>query len=333
MLGMPTISVIVPVYKVEKYIHRCVDSILGQTFTDFELLLVDDGSPDNCGAICDEYAARDSRVRVLHQENKGQAAARNLALDWMYANSDSQYVSFVDSDDWVHPRYLELLYRGLQEYGANISQCRHIETTVEVVFPEVGEKIECISAEEEYLHFYSAFVWEKLFDRKCFQEVRFPEGQIYEDLAIWYRILFSETRIALVKETLYYYFVNTESTVRIDWTSTMLSRIAAWDDQIVFFKKHGNQRVLDGAYRYYCKIASLEYSAVRRSSKLSNCEKRQYCSLFSRKMRKALFSSGRALWGDRRLWSYIEVAFPIASNCYWRVRKMFSGRKKKRNSR
>ena len=101
---MAAISVIVPIYKVEAFLHRCVDSILAQTFADFDLVLVDDGSPDGCGAICDDYAARDSRVRVIHQKNQGQAAARNHAL----AAAKGDWVCFVDSDDAVHPQMLEL---------------------------------------------------------------------------------------------------------------------------------------------------------------------------------------------------------------------------------
>ena len=120
---MPTISVIVPVYKVEKYIHRCVDSILNQTFSDFELILVDDGSPDNCGAICDEYAAKDSRVVVIHQENGGLSAARNAGIDWAFANSDSQWLSFIDSDDWVHPEYLQKLLDTAVNNSAEVAFC------------------------------------------------------------------------------------------------------------------------------------------------------------------------------------------------------------------
>ena len=105
---MPEISVIVPVYKAEAYLHACIDSILSQTFSGFELILVDDGSPDGCGAICDDYAARDSRVRVIHQENQGQAAARNHAL----AAAKGDWVCFVDSDDAVHPQMLERLRQG-----------------------------------------------------------------------------------------------------------------------------------------------------------------------------------------------------------------------------
>ena len=104
---MPKISVIVPVYNVEKYLHRCVDSILAQTFTDFELLLINDGSKDSSGVICDEYAAKDSRVLVFHKENGGVSSARNMGLD----NAKGEWISFVDSDDWVEKEYLETLYQ------------------------------------------------------------------------------------------------------------------------------------------------------------------------------------------------------------------------------
>ena len=116
---MPKISVIVPVYKAEKYIRRCVDSILAQTFTDFELLLVDDGSPDNSGAICDEYAARDSRVKVFHKENGGVSSARQMGLD----NSLGEYVIHADPDDWVEPDMLQELYSEAQQSGADMVIC------------------------------------------------------------------------------------------------------------------------------------------------------------------------------------------------------------------
>ena len=226
---MPSISVIVPVYNTEQYLHRCVDSILAQTFTDFELLLVDDGSKDSSGDICDEYAQQDPRIRVFHQTNQGQAAARNHALDWVFANSDSEYISFVDSDDWVHPKYLELLLKCLRQYNVRISQCLHIETNDEAEFPCAGECLLEISPEEEYTHWYSAFIWEKLYRKAVWDNIRFPEGQIYEDVAIWYKILFAEKRIGLVKEPLYYYFINQSSTVRSDWTPAKLKQVEAWE--------------------------------------------------------------------------------------------------------
>ena len=105
------ISLIVPVYNTEKYLKRCLDSILAQTFSDFELILIDDGSTDSSGKICDDYAKEDNRITVFHQENKGQATARNYGLDWVYANSNSKWINLIDSDDAVHPRMLEILYK------------------------------------------------------------------------------------------------------------------------------------------------------------------------------------------------------------------------------
>ena len=113
---MPLISVIVPVYKVEEYLNRCVDSILSQTFTDFELILIDDGSPDNCGKICDEYAQKDNRVCVIHKKNGGLSSARNTGIDWAFKNSNSQYITFVDSDDLITKDYLEKLNDAIKEF-------------------------------------------------------------------------------------------------------------------------------------------------------------------------------------------------------------------------
>ena len=110
---MPRLSIIVPVYKVEKYIHKCVDSILNQTFTDYELILVDDGSPDNCGKICDEYAKKDSRVKVIHKKNGGQSSARNKGLDHAKGN----YISFIDSDDDIFLFSLRLMGGGGRSDG------------------------------------------------------------------------------------------------------------------------------------------------------------------------------------------------------------------------
>ena len=125
---MAAISVIVPIYKVEAFLHRCVDSILAQTFADFDLVLVDDGSPDSCGDICEEYARKDGRIHVIHQKNGGLSAARNTGIDWAQANSGSQWLAFVDSDDWVHPDFLLRLYTMVQETGCLLSACGYFRT-------------------------------------------------------------------------------------------------------------------------------------------------------------------------------------------------------------
>lgn len=116
---MPELSIIVPVYKVEKYLPKCIDSILAQTFRDFELILIDDGSPDNCGAICDEYAARDSRIKVIHQENAGVSAARNAGLDI----ATGTFLGFVDSDDWIEPEMYETMIATAKEKQVDVVVC------------------------------------------------------------------------------------------------------------------------------------------------------------------------------------------------------------------
>lgn len=116
---MPELSIIVPVYKVEKYLPRCIDSILAQTFGDFELILIDDGSPDGCGRICDEYARKDKRIVVIHQKNMGVSAARNAGLDI----ARGRYIGFVDSDDWIEPRMYEVMMDAIRENGADMAVC------------------------------------------------------------------------------------------------------------------------------------------------------------------------------------------------------------------
>ena len=112
---MARISVIVAVYKMPEFLPRCIEGILGQTFRDLELILVDDGSPDHCGEICDAYAAKDSRVHVIHKENAGVCVARNTGLDWVYEHSDSEWIFFHDNDDWIHPETLQRLYEAAME--------------------------------------------------------------------------------------------------------------------------------------------------------------------------------------------------------------------------
>lgn len=116
---MPELSIIVPVYKVEKYLPRCIDSILAQTFGDFELILIDDGSPDGCGRICDEYARKDKRIVVIHQKNMGVSAARNAGLDIAHG----RYIGFVDSDDWIEPQMYEVMMDAIRENGADMAVC------------------------------------------------------------------------------------------------------------------------------------------------------------------------------------------------------------------
>ena len=190
---MPQISIIVPVYKVEQYLRRCVDSILAQTFADFELILVDDGSPDNSGAICDEYAAKDPRITVIHQENGGLSAARNAAIDWVFTNSDSQWLTFIDSDDWIHAEYLARLLNAAVENQVSISACNFEITTGDnpAIPPEQFDTTLWTPENFFVEHNVTATTaWAKLYRKECFQTIRYPVGKIHEDEFTTYKILF-----------------------------------------------------------------------------------------------------------------------------------------------
>ena len=206
----PLISVIVPVYKVEEYLARCVDSILGQTYRNLEILLVDDGSPDRCGAMCDEYAARDSRIRVLHKENGGLSSARNAAIDV----ARGEYIGFVDSDDWIEPEtYEALLDMALAEKvklvcgGRFDISSRTGEKNVGLCPP----KREVISGEALCGRIFlwdnvDSAAWDKLYHHTLFREIRYPIGKICEDLPTTYRIALDAGRVGMLNKPLYNYF-------------------------------------------------------------------------------------------------------------------------------
>ena len=147
---MANISVIVPVYKVEEFLSRCVDSILCQSYPDFEVILVDDGSPDRCGQMCEDYARQDSRIHVIHQENGGLSAARNSGIDWVFANSDSRSLAFVDSDDWVHPDFLKVLYRTAEPTLCKISACGFFLTSGETIPQNQNTEPQKLSADDYF---------------------------------------------------------------------------------------------------------------------------------------------------------------------------------------
>jgi len=321
---MPQISIIVPVYKVEPYIHRCVDSILNQTFTDFELILVDDGSPDNCGVICDEYATKDSRIHVIHQENGGLSAARNSGIDWVFQNSDSEYFSFIDSDDWVHPRYIELLYTGICKYNANISQCLFLETDGNTASESVGEEIVSMPPDEEYLNCYNPHAWGKLYKRKCFEGLRYPDGKLFEDVAIWYKLLFCEEKIVIVKSQLYYYLIREGSIVNSNWTPAHLDQVYAWEEQLVFLRTYPNQKVYTAANKRYLWVLSHQMCEIDKSIRISDQERKRYKKQLRKKMNDILRENKSVLKTVGTYRWYYDLANPFVAKCYWKIKGILS---------
>lgn len=202
------ISVIVPVYNVEKYLEKCIKSIAGQTYSNLEILLIDDGSTDNSGALCDEYAKNDSRIRVIHKENGGLSDARNTGI----VHSTGDYLVFVDSDDYVHSEFIEKLYNAMKKSDSDMSICNFSRVfdhdkinDNEVCVDEVITSRQAIQKLFEKGSVYFIVAWNKLYKRKLFENVKFPVGRINEDEFVAHRLLGQCKKIACIQDSFYYY--------------------------------------------------------------------------------------------------------------------------------
>lgn len=210
----PEISIIVPAYRVEEYLPACIDSVLAQTFCNWELLLIDDGSPDNCGTICDSYARRDSRIKAIHQSNAGVSAARNTGLE---AHTGT-LLTFLDGDDMIAPLYLQRLLEVMKQTGCDISGCGEMtfSHTPDLTAP-IRQQPEQYSSQQAYeLMLYqtgnlTSSVWGKLYRSTLWESVRYTPGLWYEDLEVSARIFLRAHNIAYTPEPLYLYRQHRES--------------------------------------------------------------------------------------------------------------------------
>ena len=289
---MAKISVIVPVYKVEAYLNRCVDSILNQTFEDFELILVDDGSPDRCGAICDEYAKKDSRIHVIHQDNGGLSAARNTGLDWAFKNSKSKWISFVDSDDWVHEKYLEVLYKAATENRVLVSKCKYqkLEDEIKAEYSSnfnitIKPTEEAYKMGEKYL--VNNACWKFLYSKPLFKDIRFPVNKLWEDVYIVHKVIFKTDKVAEIDSELYYYFQRPDSIINrnkgSNWSPEKLDRVYAYENQVEFFKHSPYTELYHRLVNRYLQVINSDLRDMFDSS-VSQKEKKIYIKIFLKKL-------------------------------------------------
>lgn len=226
----PLISIIVPIYKVEKYLKRCVDSILDQAYENIEIILVDDGSPDQCGIICDTYQKNDKRVKVIHKENGGLSDARNAAIPL----TKGEYICFIDSDDWVSPYYIEHLYEAVSTCQADLGI-----SWFENVFENKGmqtkpikklTQYECLTAEEclrkmLYQDGVEVCAWGKLYKAELFANLRYPVGKLYEDIPVTYETIKRSKKIAVIGNVDYYYFQRKDSIQNVTFNNRKLDGV------------------------------------------------------------------------------------------------------------
>lgn len=209
------ISVIVPVYKVEPYLRKCLDSIVNQTYHNLEIILVDDGSPDNCGAICDEYALQDSRIVVIHQQNAGAFAARNTALN--HATGD--LIGFVDADDWIEREFYYVLAEMLYKYHADIAQCEMVNDGPYAQTRSIKMGKTCVYSSAEYTaamfrEEINHSIWSKLFRRNMWQDLRFPEGVYHADATAVVEFASRCSCLVRIDRQLYHYNTSNTSITR-----------------------------------------------------------------------------------------------------------------------
>lgn len=265
---MPEISVIVPVYKAEAYLADCVESLLSQTFSDFEVILVDDGSPDSCGKLCDGYAAEYDRFSVIHQENRGQSAARNHAM----TQAKGKWICFVDSDDRIHPRMLELLYRAAREQDAAIAMCGMLEA---VSLPEDFDQdreavFETLTMDEETLvrlhdaEEYPGWVaCAKLIRRELIDHYPFREGRVYEDNEAVCRWICEAKKLARTKEELYFYRGNPDGTTKSSFSIKRLDYLWALESIIGHYTALGYLQLRQRFLERYINAAASCCNGVR----------------------------------------------------------------------
>jgi glycosyltransferase involved in cell wall biosynthesis len=241
------ISVIVPIYKVENCLEKCVRSIVEQTYTDLEIILVDDGSPDGCGAMCDAWAVRDSRIKVIHKENGGLSDARNAGL----AIATGSLISFIDSDDWIEPDFLESLVVALEHQEAQIAECavKFVDEGGNVLRLRQTANVPCIDKLEGLCRLVKEdgiyqTVWNKLYRREVLEGILFEKGKCHEDEFWTYRVFDRMERLAIVERPMYYYLQRSGSIMGTGYSLKRLDCLEALSRRMKYLSKYDELRDL-----------------------------------------------------------------------------------------
>lgn len=310
----PLISVIIPVYKVEAYLCPCVESVLAQTYQNIEIILVDDGSPDNCPRICDEYAASDPRIRVIHKENGGLSSARNAGIE----AAKGEFLAFLDSDDLWSPLFLERLYQAIAETDADFAVCQFQRFQGGTV-PEPDSHAETLNFSQEEAYeclfnnrnesmivapnkLYRARIfgttnenmvvsWNKLYHADLFDAIRYPVGKLHEDEAVIHEIIGSAAKVAWVDEAHYLYRESPDSITTSKFSLKRLDETYAKEQRIQYFESRGMQELADRTKTVYLSNLMRLYRTVQqelddKEAAGKACEElyQKFCHIHSREL-------------------------------------------------
>lgn len=257
------ISVIIPVYNVEPFLKECIDSIISQTYFNLEIILVDDGSTDESGDLCDQYSDMDRRIIVLHQKNMGLSCARNSGIEI----ANGKYIFFLDSDDYIHPQLIECLYNTLVENRADIAFCAHqsVQEKEKVEFQFINSIadlcIETITGQECIERFHSddsvdmRVVWNKLYKMEYFKDLRFPAGKVHEDEFVTYKLLYPLEKCSYIKSRLYYYRNRSGSIVNQEFSMNYFDKVEAYYGRMEYFRERNRNLYCRALGKYLTAIA------------------------------------------------------------------------------
>ena len=321
---MQLISIIVPVFNVSSYISNCLDILITKSIEDYQLFLVDDGSFDSSGEICDEYILKDSRIIIIHKQNGGLSDARNVGLDCYFASSDSEWITFIDSDDWVHPQYLEALYNAVKDSGLKISSCNIKRTSQYGIDNIVNTGYTIESAEDVYTQFGEkalSYAVARLYHRSLFEKIRFPKGKLFEDVFTSYKVFLSVDKIAYVEAPLYYYFYNENGIVHQKWSPKRMDEFDAYEEQLEYLSQHPEFiKTYVVIQRDYMQEISYSYYKLQQSDYEY---KDYYLDILSDKMRAALKKYGKSAGITiKEHTNYYEIARLKRVNFFWKYQAL-----------
>ena len=295
------VSIIVPIYKVEQYLERCIESIVNQTYKNIEIILVDDGSPDQCPKICDEWAKKDSRIKVVHKQNGGLSDARNAGLEI----ATGKYVVFIDSDDYIHLQFVEALYKTAQEQNADIVSCEYEKVvdektenwTKEYLIQDIKAKQVSTDCWEET----KIYAWNKLYAKELFDKIRFPYGKIHEDVGVWWELMDKAKKICKVEHVLYFYYENPAGITNKPYTIVHMDLVDVLFGQYKKFKSEKKEKLADRVLIECLNSYPGIYNKLKKSGCFTKKEKRVFFESYREKIRIAKQEgiSKKILWKHR----------------------------------
>ena len=277
------ISIIIPVYKVEKYLEKCIQSVINQTYENLQIILVDDGSPDNCGKICDEYAKKDHRIEVIHKSNGGLSDARNKGLEI----AKGEYIGFVDSDDYIEADMYEVLYNLLKQYNADVSICNFYTVSQEKIAIKNADngikEYNRIEILKEILldNNIQSYAWNKLYKKELFNEIKYPVGKKYEDIGTTFYLLEKCNKVVVTGKPEYYYINRQDSIVNNVTETTITDYIELIMQRYDYIEE--NIKELSSYNKNYLKrILKTAEQDIKGLSEVGDYTKKKYEELYNK---------------------------------------------------